>query len=96
VAAWSRTIVEPVKEFLVYTLLRLVLFGAVLALVVAVWAAVFGADTTILWPVLIALLISGALSFFVLNRPREALARRVQSRAERAAGKYEQMRAKED
>jgi hypothetical protein len=88
--------VEPVKDFLVYTLLRLLLFAAVLAVVVAVWVSVFGSDTTILWPVLIALLISGALSFFVLNRPREALARRVQTRAEQAAGKYEQLRAKED
>ncbi|HEY6548179.1 MAG TPA: DUF4229 domain-containing protein [Vicinamibacteria bacterium] len=84
------------KDFLVYTLLRVLLFAAVLVLVIALWVALFGQDTSILWPVLIAFLISGALSLFVLNRPREALARRVQARAERAAGRYERMRAKED
>ncbi len=87
---------EAVKDFLVYTGLRTLVFAAVLVVVVGLWIAVFGSESTILWPVMIAFVLSGLLSYFVLNRPREALARRVQSRADRAAGKFEELRAKED
>lgn len=87
---------EPVKEFVVYSLLRLVLFVAVFAVVLAIWIPVLGNDWSIVWPLLVAFLISGVLSVFLLNRPREAFARRVETRAQRAAAKYQDLKTKED
>ena len=49
-----------------------------------------------LWAVVIAFLMSGMGSYFLLNHQREALARRVQTRAEAMTAKIEEMRAKED
>ncbi|HEU5037484.1 MAG TPA: DUF4229 domain-containing protein [Nocardioides sp.] len=83
------------KEFWIYTALRLVLFAASFGIVLGVWFLV--TDTVpILWSLVIALLISGIGSYFVLDRQREALARRVQTRAEAMTSKIEEMKAKED
>ena len=83
------------KEFWIYTLLRVVLFVASLGIVVGVWFLI--ADSVpVLWAVVIAFLMSGMGSYFLLNRPREALARRVQTRAEAMTAKMDEMRAKED
>lgn len=84
------------KEFVVYSLLRLVLFVAVFAVVLAIWIPVLGNDWSIVWPLLVAFLISGVLSVFLLNRPREAFARRVEARAQRATAKYQDLKTKED
>jgi hypothetical protein len=84
-----------VKEFWVYTLARLALF-------VVTWVAITGGAVLLVgepYPVvtlLLAFLISGIGSYFVLSGPREALARRVEDRASRASAKYEQMRSRED
>ena len=86
---------DPVKEFWIYTLLRLVLFFASLGIVVGVWFLAAGA-VPLLWAIVIAFLVSGLGSYFVLDRPREALARRVQTRAENMTAKVEEMRTKED
>ena len=83
------------REFVVYTALRLAVFVASLAVVVGVWMLV--ADTVpILWPLVIALAVSGLASYFLLNRQREAFARRVEQRAERVHERFERMKAKED
>ena len=50
----------------------------------------------ILWAVVIAFVMSGVASYFLLNRQREAFARRVDERARRVATRFEEMRAKED
>jgi uncharacterized protein DUF4229 len=84
-----------VKEFWIYTLLRVVLFVGSLGIVVGLWFAIDD-QVPILWAVVIAFLMSGLGSYFLLNRPREALARRVQTRAEAMTAKIEEMRAKED
>lgn len=86
---------EHVKEFWVYTLLRVVLFAASLAVVVGVWFLVDD-RVPIVWAVVIAFLISGLGSYFVLGRQREAFARRVESRAERMTSRIEEMRSRED
>ena len=86
---------DPVKEFWIYTLLRLVLFFASLGIVVGVWFLAAG-EVPLLWAIVIAFLVSGLGSYFVLDRPREALARRVQTRAENMTAKVEEMRTKED
>lgn len=80
-----------------YTALRVGMFAGSLAIVAGIWAVV-SADNSVpmVWAVVIAFVISGVLSVKLLNPQREALARNVQSRAERASAKFEQMKAKED
>jgi uncharacterized membrane protein len=84
-----------VKEFWIYTVMRLALFVGSLGIVMGVWFLVDD-EVPILWAVVIAFLLSGVGSYFLLDRPREALARRVQERADRMAAKVEEMRSKED
>lgn len=86
---------EPVKEFLVYTALRLALFLASAALVTGIWL-IFSETVPILWVIVIAFVMSGIGSYFLLNRQREAFARRVDDRARRASTRIEEMRTKED
>ena len=84
-----------VKEFAVYTALRLLLFAAVFAVIAGIWLAVSD-SVPIMWALLIALVVSGVVSYFLLNRPRDAFARRVDERATRAAAAFEAQRARED
>ena len=91
----GRPTLEIVKEFWVYTGLRLLLFAGSLGLVIGVWF-LFADTVPILWSVVIAFLLSGIGSYFLLNRQREAFARRVETRAERMTAKIEEMRSKED
>ena len=82
------------KEFVVYTGLRLLLLAATFGIVVGVWLLV--ADSAnILVAVVIAFVVSGLGSYFLLDRPREALARRVETRAQKATKAFEERRAKE-
>jgi hypothetical protein len=87
---------DGVKEFAVYTLLRTLLFLAVFAVVLGLWILLFGHHQSIVWPLLVALAISGVLSLFLLNRPREAFAERVEARARKATSKIEELRSRED
>ena len=85
------------REFLVYTGLRLGIFVGSLLLVGGVWALATDSDQVpALWVVVLAFLLSGVASLFLLNRQREAFAQRVSARAERATARYEEARAKED
>lgn len=83
------------REFVVYTLLRLLLLAGSFALVVGVWLA-FTDEVPLLWAIVIAFLISGIGSYFVLNRPRRAFADVVERRAGRVTAAFEQARARED
>jgi uncharacterized membrane protein YfcA len=83
------------KEFVVYTGLRLLMFAATFGIIIGVWLLV-GDKANILVAVVIAFVVSGVGSYFLLNRPREALAQRVEVRAERATKAFEERRAKED
>ena len=83
------------KQFWVYTGLRVLLFVGTAAVVFGIWLAVAG-TAPIMWVLVIALLISGVASYFLLGRQRIALAQHVDQRAHRAAAKFEEMRAKED
>jgi hypothetical protein len=83
-----------VKEFLVYTGLRILLFVGSLAIVMGVWW-LFG-DVNLLWALLIAFVVSGLASWRLLNPHRERLARVVEERAGRAAERFEKARAAED
>ncbi len=84
-----------VKEFVVYTAMRIGLFLTSLVVVVGVWMLISG-EVPVLWAVVIAFVMSGLASYFLLNRQREAFARRVERRAERMQERFEQAKAKED
>ncbi len=84
-----------VKEFVVYTALRILLFLAVLGVLFGVWA--LAADSVpVLWVVVIAFAVSGIASYFLLNAPRAAFAARVEERAARAGAAFEERKARED
>ena len=83
------------KEFLVYTALRILLFLAALGVVLGLWVLVAG-EANLLAGFVIALLISGIGSYVLLNGPREALARKVDERARAATSRFEEMKSKED
>ena len=83
------------KEFVVYTAMRIGLFVASLAVVFGVWMLIAD-EVPVLWAVVIAFVMSGLASYFLLNRQREAFARRVERRAERMQERFEQMKSKED
>ncbi len=83
------------KDFVVYTLLRLGLFLLTWAAVTGAWLLVAG-EAALGLTFLIAFVLSGVGSYFVLSGPRDRLAQHVETRAERATAKVEEMRAKED
>jgi CHASE1-domain containing sensor protein len=84
-----------VREFWVYTVLRLLLFAATAAVVFGVWLAVAG-SANVMWVLIIALVVSGIASYLLLGQQRRRLARQVDARARRASSKFEEMKAKED
>ncbi len=83
------------KEFWIYTIARLALFLVTWVTLAAVSALLFS-DPNAMITLLLAFVISGVGSYFVLSAPREALARRVEERAGRASARYEEMRSRED
>ena len=83
------------KEFVVYTLLRLGLLVGAFAAVAGLWLLVTG-GVNIFWTLVIAFIISGIGSFVLLDRQREAFAQRVDERARRATAKMEARASRED
>lgn len=86
---------EGVKEFWIYTGLRIALFVASFGVVVGVWM-MLADQVPLLWAVVVAFVLSGVASYVLLDRQREAFARRVQARAERASAAFEASKARED
>ncbi|SDK01106.1 Protein of unknown function [Nocardioides sp. YR527] len=80
------------KEFWIYTGLRLLSLVATFGIVAGVWALVAG-EVDIFLAVIVAFVISGVLSFFVLDPQRRAFAEKVEARAAKAV---DAARAKED
>ena len=86
-----------VKEFVVYTLLRIALFLAVYSVVLLVWTLVTDVDGLIQFgPIVIAFLVSGIGSYLLLDRQREAFAQRIDARAQRVSANFEKARSRED
>jgi membrane protein implicated in regulation of membrane protease activity len=88
-----------VKEFLVYTALRLAMFLVAFAVVVGIWSIPTDGSLTyndVFWTFVIAFAVSGVASYFLLDPFRERFARKVQARAERATARFEERRSKED
>ena len=84
------------KEFVVYTVLRIVLFLASFGVIIGIMALVFDGRYHLFWAVVLAFLISGIASYFILDRQREAFARRVETRAAKASAAFEERKARED
>ncbi|MGA8845930.1 MAG: DUF4229 domain-containing protein [Nocardioides sp.] len=83
------------KEFWVYTFARLALFVVTWVALTAAAALLTGEPYPVV-TLLLAFLISGVGSYYVLSKPREALARKVEERASRASARYEERRSRED
>ena len=84
------------KEFVVYTGLRIALFAASLGTIIGVWALATGGRVHLFWSVVLAFLVSGIASYYLLARQRAAFARRVEERATRATAAFEARKARED
>ena len=84
------------KEFIVYTAARFGIFLAVYGAVVGIYVLVAGTPIPVLWPLLLAAVVSTGLSLYLLRDMRERFALKVQERADRMSQRFEEMRAKED
>jgi sensor c-di-GMP phosphodiesterase-like protein len=86
-----------VKEFAIYTAARLGLFLLSYAAVVGVYLLVGGGDRIpVLWPFLLAVVVSAIASVTLLRNQRDAFAMSVQQRAERAAARRRMVAAEEE
>jgi mannitol-specific phosphotransferase system IIBC component len=87
-----------VKEFAVYTAARLGIFLLSYALVIGVYLLVSGEreEIPLIWPFLVAVVISAVASVYLLRAQRERFALAIHERAQRASARVEQARAKED
>jgi uncharacterized membrane protein len=63
---------------------------------VGLMALAFDGRYNLFWAIILAFLISGVASFFILDRQREAFARRVEARAAKASAAFEERKARED
>jgi len=84
-----------VKEFAIYTALRLGLLASVFLGVFGVWA-LLSDEVPVLLVLVIAAVLSSVLSIKFLAGPRERFALKVEERAKRASARFEEMRSKED
>lgn len=85
------------KEFAIYTVARIGLLVASFAVVAGVWALATGGERVpVLWPFLIAAVMSSVASVYLLKGPRQRFAARVEERAARMASRHEEARSRED
>lgn len=85
------------KEFAVYTAARLGLFVVSYAVVVGIYLlASDDQQVPLIWPFLLAVVISAIASVYLLRAQRERFAQVVQRRAEKASARLERARSKED
>lgn len=83
------------KEFWIYTGLRIALFVGSLGIVAGVWMLATD-EVPIVWVIVTSFVVSGVASYVLLAPQREALARHVEERAGRASAAFEAKRSKED
>ena len=82
---------------MVYTLARLGLFVASYAVVVGIYLLVTGGhQVPILWPLLVAAVISSVASVYLLKHLRNQFAAVIDRRARAASARLEASRSKED
>jgi uncharacterized membrane protein HdeD (DUF308 family) len=85
-----------VKEFIVYTAARFGLFLVVYGVILGVYLLVAGTPVPVLWPLLLAAVLSTLISAYLLRGMRDRFAAKVQERAARMSQRFEEMKAKED
>ncbi len=85
------------KEFAVYTIARLGLFVASYAVIAGTYMLATGSDSVpVVWPLVLAAVVSAVASLYLLAGPRAAFAARVEERAAKISRRFEEARAKED
>jgi hypothetical protein len=84
------------KEFVVYTLARIAMFVGSLVLIGGVWWLLAGEEPPLIWPLLMAALVSAIGSYYLLAGPRERFAALVEDRASNMTRRLEEQRSKED
>ncbi len=85
------------KEFVVYTVARIGVFVASYAVIAGLYLLITGGDSIpLLWPLLLAAVVSAVASYYLLRGQRERFAASVQRRAEAASARFEAKRSKED
>ncbi len=85
------------KEFVVYTVARIGLFVATYALIAGLYLLLTRGDALpVLWPLLLAAVLSAAASYPLLAGPRERFAASVERRAHNATRRFEDLRSRED
>jgi hypothetical protein len=85
-----------VKEFIVYTAARFGLFLAIYGVVIGIYVLVAGTPVPVLWPLLVAAVLSTIASMYLLRDMRDRFAAKVNERAARMSQRFEAMKAKED
>jgi hypothetical protein len=85
-----------VKPFVIYTLLRLLLFVSAYAVLGGIWVLAYGREGLLLVPFLAAVIVSSMLSLKLLAPQRERFAAVVEARAQRVSQRFEERRARED
>lgn len=83
------------KQFWIYNLMRFVVLIASLAIVIGVWS-LLADEVPLLWALVVAFILSGVTSWFVLAPQRQALALVLEERAGRASDKFEEFKAQGD
>ena len=83
------------KEFALYTGLRLGLLASTFLATFGIWS-IFTDEIPLIWVLLIAAVLSSIASVYFLKGPRDRLAARIEEKAQRASTKFEEMRSKED
>ena len=85
------------KEFLVYTAARIGLFVAAYGVIAGVYLLVTGTGRLpVLWPFVLAIVVSSVASVYLLKPQRARFAAVVQRRAGRVSQRFEEARSKED
>ncbi len=85
------------KNFLIYTTARVGLLILCYAAFAGLWMVIFHDEQGILiWPFLVAVVVSSVLSLKLLRGPRERFAASVDQRARRASQRFEDLKSRED
>lgn len=83
------------KQFWIYNLMRFVMLLTSLVIVIGVWS-LLADEVPFLWALIVAFVISGVSSWFLLAPQREALALVLQERSTKASEKFEEFKAQGD
>jgi hypothetical protein len=85
------------KDFVIYTAMRIGLFLACYAVFAGIAVLVTNSNgANLVWPFVAAVIVSAGLALKFLKGPRERFAARVQERAARATARFDELKARED